>query len=241
MSYSTSTTKSHAQSCPQASRATRCQRIVSRTEFMKRNDTGSSAMKPQRRIARNTKPTRKQSLVSSSSQGTSPIAVRHAQTREDILKVGVQILRLARNRNPIHRHLHRLRARNRATRLCCGGRLVLKTPTPSLETRTKVTRPTLHPPNPDVLHSTTAVAARRVRPKTNTRQVVATRAIPMYVSSYGVVDGRSRMLIGNVSPAQTAMRCQRVSNMLLVGCVRRREVRNGGGRWTSYVNVVVLL
>jgi hypothetical protein len=61
----------------------------------------------------------------------------------------------------------------------------------------------------------------------------------MYVSSYGVVDSRSRMLMMNVSPAQTAMRCQRVSNMRLVGCVRRRELRNGGGRWKSDVNVVV--
>jgi hypothetical protein len=62
----------------------------------------------------------------------------------------------------------------------------------------------------------------------------------MYVSSYGVVDSRSRMLMMNVSPAQTAMRMGRVSNMLLVGCVRRRKVRNGGVRWTSDVNSVVV-
>jgi hypothetical protein len=43
----------------------------------------------------------------------------------------------------------------------------------------------------------------------------------------------------NGSPAQTAMRWGRVSNMLIVGCVRRREVRNGGGRWKSDVNMVL--
>jgi hypothetical protein len=63
----------------------------------------------------------------------------------------------------------------------------------------------------------------------------------MYVPSYGVVDSKSRMLIGNVSPAKTAIRCQRVDNMWLVGCVRRSELRNGVGRWTSDVNVVVVL
>jgi hypothetical protein len=64
---STPTPNLHAQCCPRTSRATRCQRIVSRMEFMNGNDSEISAIKPQRRIASKTK--RKGSLTSSP-QGT---------------------------------------------------------------------------------------------------------------------------------------------------------------------------
>jgi hypothetical protein len=64
---STAPPNSHVSHCPPASRATRCQRIVSRMEFMKGNDSGSSTVNPQRRIASKTK--RKGSLTSSP-QGT---------------------------------------------------------------------------------------------------------------------------------------------------------------------------
>jgi hypothetical protein len=64
---STASPNSHVSHCPPASRATRCQRIVSRMEFMNGNDSGSSTVNPQRRIASTSK--RKGSLTSSP-QGT---------------------------------------------------------------------------------------------------------------------------------------------------------------------------